>query len=169
MKVHWPLKPKTWDFNSLSDRINTFWCCKDSDLLISFWKDSPPDHGEVVWIWQLKSTYSFCSFRHTLDALKIPPRITKNTPEIIISGHESWIGYIIISPIECWAKGRSDFLLIKPKSVSRSSSKVTSMKYIGRSSSKKCVCGDVEDVFFVIFYNSIYKRCLLLPQYLFLN
>ena len=36
------------------------------------------------------------------------------------------------------------------------------MKYIGRSSSKKCVCGDAEDVFFVIFCNSIYNRILLL-------
>ena len=46
-----------------------------------------------------KSTYSFCSFRQTLDALKIPPRSNKKTTEIIIRGHESWIESIIFPPL----------------------------------------------------------------------
>ena len=35
MKEKWPLKLKTWNFNSLSDRIITFWYYQDSGRLIA--------------------------------------------------------------------------------------------------------------------------------------
>ena len=35
MKEKWPLKLKTWNFNSLSDRIITFWYYQDSGRRIA--------------------------------------------------------------------------------------------------------------------------------------
>ena len=71
------------------------------------------------WFWNTwkewwVSFYSFCSFRHTLDALKIPPRSNNKTVEIIIRGHESWIESIIFPPLYVVPDAGPHFILPAP-------------------------------------------------------
>ena len=58
-----------------------------------------------------KSTYSFCSFRHTLDALKIPPRSTKNTTEIISVAMKAELGTQLSLPLYVEPRANQIFFL----------------------------------------------------------